>query len=203
MIGVAEHWEVAAPRQPHSRCEAQWREIDAYHRSKGYSMVAYNHGACDHGGTFVGRGWGVPSAANGTKWANLNFFAVCAMTGPGQPHSPALRGALDRLTAEGLRRSSPPREVSPHSRFFATACPGDTIRSWITAGLGTDGEEPDLNQIQNDVLADTYNRVKALQLDVDDIQTKLAALPAGGGTPIDEDALVDKIVTELAARLQN
>lgn len=139
MIGVAVHWEVAAPRADHSRCDDQVREVDAYHRSKGYSAIAYNMLACTHGGIFTGRGWGVPSAANGTRWSNLNFFAICAMTGPGQPHTPELKAALDGLAAEALRRSTPPDEVSPHSRFFNTACPGDTIRGWIVAGLGHGG----------------------------------------------------------------
>ena len=146
MQGAACHWEVATPRQNHADCARQWADIDRFHRSKGYSSIAYNMGACIHGGTFTGRGWGVPSAANGTRWANLNFFAVCAMTGPGQAHTPELRKAMGSLVAEGLRRSSPPRDVSPHSRFFNTACCGDIIRTWITAGLGKSGVTPPMNQ---------------------------------------------------------
>lgn len=136
MLGVTVHWEVAAPRADHARCAAQVAEVRAYHLSKGYSDIAYNWLACTHGGIFQGRGWGRISGANGTTYSNLNYWAVCAMTGPGQPHTPELRAALGALVAEGLRRSSRP-EVWPHSHWFNTACCGDIIRAWIAAGLGS------------------------------------------------------------------
>lgn len=195
MIGVAEHWEVATPRSDHARCAQQWADIDRYHRSKGYSMVAYNHGACIHGGTFVGRGWGVPSAANGTRWANLNFWAICAMTGPGQPHTPELKDALNRLTAEGLRRSDAPDDVSPHSRFFNTACPGDTIRAWIVQGLGRIEGDDDMPLTTEDHLLIAKDCAAAIKQSVPAIVTAIVkALPAGTGS------LTEKQVEDAAFR---
>lgn len=199
MIGVAEHWEVATPRSDHSRCAQQWADIDDFHRRKGYSMVAYNHGACIHGGKFVGRGWGVPSAANGTRWSNLNFWAICAMTGPGQAHTPELRAALDDLTAEGLRRSEAPDEVSPHSRFFNTACPGDTIRGWIVQGLGREGDDdmPLTEKEKLEIAAYTQKAVNQLldpRLDsIDKVLAELKAKPPGSGaTEAQIKAQIDK-----------
>lgn len=136
MQGVAVHWEAGVPREDHARCAAQVEEIRRFHIAKGYSDIAYNMLACQHGGVFTGRGWGRPSGANGTTWSNLNIWAVCFMSGPGYPFTAAGQAALGSLVEEALRRSSSPRSVEPHSTYFNTACPGDAIRAWINAGHG-------------------------------------------------------------------
>lgn len=131
MQGVTVHWEAAAPRADHAQCATQVEEIRRYHLNHGYSDIAYNWLGCVHGGRFQGRGWGVPSGANGTRWSNLNYFAVCMMTGPGEAHTDALHTVIGDLVNEGLGLCVAPKETVPHSRWVATACCGDTGRSWI------------------------------------------------------------------------
>jgi hypothetical protein len=140
MQGVAAHWEAAPPRADHGQCQQQRDDVERFHISKGYRAgTAYNFLVCQHGGVFVGRGWGTPSGANGTSSSNANFFAVCYMSGPGYPFTDAAKGAFRRT----LESAPAPHDWRPHSSFVATACPGDEIRAWLAAGApGGGGPAP-------------------------------------------------------------
>jgi hypothetical protein len=105
-------------------------------QDKDWLDVAYNHVFCGHGYVFVGRDFGVRSAANGTKDSNDHYFAVCFLGDDSVGRAdvtPQARSALTALIAEYRRRYPRAVEVRPHSDFFATACPGDELRALISA----------------------------------------------------------------------
>jgi N-acetylmuramoyl-L-alanine amidase len=120
----------------HVNCAARVRGMQHYHmEEKDWLDIAYNHVFCRHGFVFVARGFGVRSAANGTKEANDHYFAVCFLGDDSVGKAdvtPEARRALEGLIAEYRRRYPKAREVRPHSDFFATQCPGDELRALIT-----------------------------------------------------------------------
>lgn len=127
----------ADERRLHVNCAARVRWMQRYHMEENdWLDIAYNHVFCRHGFVFVGRGFGVRSAANGTKDANDHYFAVCFLGDDSVGRAdvtPQARRALEGLIAEYRRRYPKAREVRPHSDFFATECPGDELRALISA----------------------------------------------------------------------
>jgi hypothetical protein len=88
-----------------------------------------------HGYVFVGRGFGVRTAANGTKSANDRYFAVCFLgddTAGRADVTPKAYAALGELLRSYDRRIPRPIEVRPHSDFVATPCPGEELRRYIS-----------------------------------------------------------------------
>jgi hypothetical protein len=120
----------------HANCASRVRAMQRYHvEEKGWLDVAYNFMTCRHGFVFAGRGFGVRSAANGTKDANDQYFAVCFLGDDSAGRAdvtPEAREALRQLIGEYRRRYPKAREVRPHSDFFATECPGDELRALIS-----------------------------------------------------------------------
>jgi hypothetical protein len=137
--GVAVHYSGmnADEERDHRNCAARVQGMQRYHmEEKGWLDVAYGHVLCGHGFVFVGRGFGVRSAANGTTEANDRYFAVCFLGDDSAGRAdvtPAARQALLQLIHEYRRRYPKAREVRPHSDFVATACPGDELRAVISA----------------------------------------------------------------------
>jgi hypothetical protein len=135
--GVAVHYTgMNADEQLfHKNCAARVRGIQAYHQGhQGWLDIAYNHVFCRHGYVFVGRGFGVRSAANGTAESNDDYFAICFLGDDtsGRADVTALaRRAMNELIREYRRRYPKAREVRPHSDFVATECPGDELRALI------------------------------------------------------------------------
>lgn len=104
--------------------------------TRGWLDIAYNHVVCRHGYAFVGRGFGVRSAANGTNAANDRYHAVCFLGDDSMGRAdvtPEARLALEQMIAEYRRRYRRARDVRPHSDFVATACPGNELRALISA----------------------------------------------------------------------
>jgi N-acetylmuramoyl-L-alanine amidase len=137
--GVAVHYSGmnTDEQRLHANCAGRVRGMQRYHmETRDWLDIAYNHVFCRHGFVFVGRGFGVRSAANGTNAANDHYFAVCFLgddsVGRADVTSEAQR-ALEGLIAEYRRRYPKAREVRPHSDFFATKCPGDELRALISA----------------------------------------------------------------------
>lgn len=126
--GVAVHWAGEAQRLGnHTQCVTRWREWQAFHMgAKKWSDIAYNWGVCDHGYVFVGRGWGIRSAANGTNPANDRYLAVCWMGGEGETPSAHALSAIESLIQDCRRRGAG-MDVQPHRHFFNTACPGPML----------------------------------------------------------------------------
>jgi hypothetical protein len=106
-------------------------------RRRGTTYFTGNsHLVCRHGYAFVGRGFGVRTAANGTNESNDHYFAVCFLGDDSKGRAdvtPEARRALQQLIAEYRRRYPRARQVRPHSDFVATQCPGDELRALISA----------------------------------------------------------------------
>lgn len=121
-------------RTSHSECAGVVRTIQKYHMSKGYQDIAYNFLYCNHGYIFVGRSWGIRSAAQGTNDGNAYWHAFCYLGGPKSAYTPAAESACRYLYSR--MKAQYPKAVAgkPHSAFKATACPGSKIRAWINEG---------------------------------------------------------------------
>lgn len=120
----------------HSRCPSIWRAWCDFHRSKGWSDIAYSLGACIHGFVFVGRGSGVRTAAQGTNDGNNRSYAVVYMAGAGEPLTDVGWNAM--LDARAMLRAGvkpATDEVRPHHYWHSTGCPGAEIDARIAAGV--------------------------------------------------------------------
>lgn len=134
--GVTIHYEGGGKLtgRPHSQCAARVRAIEAYHvGTNGWSGIAYNYLACEHGYVFEGRGLGRRSAANGTTSGNQNYYAVCALIGDADPLADALLNAL-RDAIDYLRSNGAGRKVNGHRDHLPTSCPGSRLYAWVKAG---------------------------------------------------------------------
>jgi hypothetical protein len=136
--GVALHYSGmnSDEQADHRKCAGRVRAMQRYHMdSRGWLDVAYNHILCRHGYVFVGRGFGIRSAANGTKASNDRYFAVCFLgddTAGRADVTPKAYAALGELLRSYDRRIQRAMVVRPHSDFVATSCPGDELRRYIT-----------------------------------------------------------------------
>ena len=135
--GVAVHYSGmdADEQADHANCAARVRGMQRFHmHDKGWLDIAYSHVVCRHGYVFVARGYGIRTAANGTKAANDHYFAVCFLGNdtPGRADlTAAAKRALGELIRDYLRRYSRALRVRPHSAFVATDCPGLELRGYI------------------------------------------------------------------------
>jgi N-acetylmuramoyl-L-alanine amidase len=136
--GVAVHYSGmnADEQKLHTSCAARVQAMQRFHvDNREWLDIAYNHVFCGHGYVFVGRDFGVRSAANGTTEANDRYFAVCFLGDDSAGRAdvtPPAREALQGLIAEYRRRYPKATEIRPHSDFVATACPGDELRALIS-----------------------------------------------------------------------
>jgi hypothetical protein len=119
----------------HANCAGRVRGIQRYHMEElGWLDIAYSHVLCRHGYVFVGRGFGVRTAANGTTASNERYFAVCFLGDDTEGRADltrAARRALGELIREYQRRYPYAWRVRPHSAFTTTACPGNELRAYI------------------------------------------------------------------------
>jgi hypothetical protein len=135
--GVALHYSGmnSDEQAVHEQCAGRLRAMQRYHmEEKGWLDIAYGHVFCRHGYVFVGRGFGVRSAANGTRAANDRYFAVCFLGDDSAGRAdvtPQAYAALAELLRSYDRRMRRPLVVRPHSDFVATPCPGVELRGYI------------------------------------------------------------------------
>ena len=135
--GVAIHYTgMDADEQAlHANCAGRVRGIQRYHmEEKGWLDIAYSHVVCRHGYVFVGRGYGIRTAANGTTEANDHYFAICFLGNDSQGRTDVTRAAkreLRELIHDYRRRYPRALRVRPHSAFVRTACPGLELTAWI------------------------------------------------------------------------
>lgn len=135
--GVAVHW--GGPRQAngtHPLCERTWRAWQDFHMApgglgtrNGAADIAYTAGFCNHGYVLAGRGFGVRTGANGSDLGNGRFYAFAWIGGVGQVANQQALDALDWLVLEARTRHGAGRQVSPHSRFTNSSCPGRQLRN--------------------------------------------------------------------------
>jgi hypothetical protein len=141
--GIAVHYTaMAADEQDrHANCAGRVRGVQRFHMSpspgdptKPWCDIAYNHVFCRHGYVFEGRGFGLRSAAQGTKEGNDHYFAVCFLGNDNVRRddvTDAGQRALSELILEYRRRYPHALQVHPHSFFHPTSCPGDELRRYI------------------------------------------------------------------------
>lgn len=135
--GVALHYSGmnSDEQAEHRNCAGRVRGMQRYHmEERGWLDIAYGQVVCRHGYVFAGRGFGVRSAANGTKAANDRYFAVCFLgddTAGRADVTPQAYAALGELLRSYDRRITRVLDVRPHSDFVATPCPGGELRKYI------------------------------------------------------------------------
>lgn len=98
-------------------------------RGEHYVDIEYSFGLDPMGRIFELRGWDVQSAA--TLNNNAHSWSVVYLGGPDTPLTDEARAALHWLVQTGAARKPLISYVRPHSAVFATACPGDTLRTFI------------------------------------------------------------------------
>ena len=126
----------------HGRCASVWRAWQDFHLSKGWADIAYTAGVCIHGDVFVGRWFGVRTAANGTNDGNQRSLAACYIAGAGEPLTDAAKeGFLDYLELS-REQGKATKEVRSHRTWKSTACPGDPIDQWIKDKLPSPAPQP-------------------------------------------------------------
>lgn len=128
----------AVPRGTHDQCRSQVRGWHQYHRSLGWQGIGYSVLLCYHGIVMTGRG--INRVGSHAPGANSTHIGICFMLGGNQaPTKAQLKGYRDLLTWLGTKGVNT-KNVSPHSRWISTSCPGDHMRSRISTGnWGTGG----------------------------------------------------------------
>ena len=143
---MAVHYSVMAAAESHDRCDEGVRAIQNYHMdSNKWADIAYNFLTCHHGTVYEGRGWDVRSAANGTNDANDHWFANCFLGLDRANHDDVTKAGRDAIRS--VAQACDNRYVfgnlnKGHRDFKATACPGEELYSWVTAGMPMDASDP-------------------------------------------------------------
>jgi hypothetical protein len=154
VLGSTVHWEGADIDPAAPDYAGIVRSIQAYHQghpTENYSDIAYNFLVAPNGVIYEGRGWGYRSGANGTAHANLHYLAFCYLGGPNTPFTPAGQSSMDWLIRLAPVHHPLATDVKPHSYWVPTACPGPTIRTWITQrSTSTPVPEPTSPTIEDD-----------------------------------------------------
>jgi hypothetical protein len=139
--GVCVHYSASGADRvaDHDDCAARVRAIQNFHLDvRGWADGAYSWCVCGHGYRFAMRGLGVRTAANGTNTGNDGYHAVCFLGFDNIGRDDVTGKAKQAITdciATVRARYPKATAVRPHSWFKPTACPGDELRAWITAGL--------------------------------------------------------------------
>ncbi|MDT0302887.1 peptidoglycan recognition protein family protein [Streptomonospora wellingtoniae] len=132
--GVVVHYVGSShvSRGSHASCRAQVRGWHSYHRNgNGWAGLGYHFCVCHHGIVMTGRGLNrVGAHAPG---ANASHVGVLIMLGGSQrPTANQLKGFREFrswLGRKGVRSSN----VTPHSRWISTSCPGNHLRSRVSS----------------------------------------------------------------------
>lgn len=136
VLGIVVHHDAGSTPRNHQGCYGRVRAIQAQHLAdtdENYRDIAYSFVVCPHGAVFRARGYRDRTGANGTAQANRRYLAVCVI-GTNPAATPEVRAAITRLRFGVLRRYPRAIAIQPHSRFQATACPGDRLRRWNDRG---------------------------------------------------------------------
>lgn len=126
-------------RGSHSQCRAQVRGWHSYHKNgNGWAGLGYHFCVCHHGIVMTGRGLNrIGAHAPG---ANATHIGVLIMLGGSQTPTAnqlaGFRAFRSWLSGKGVRSSN----VTPHSQWISTSCPGNHLRSRVASGnWGTGG----------------------------------------------------------------
>lgn len=130
------HWEgPGMGAYGHESCASKIRGIQNFHMdSRGWSDIAYNAIVCRHGYVYEGRWIGVRSAAQGTEKGNDTSYAICGLFGEGDALTDLMKDAYLDCRAYFIAAAKAGTTINPHSFWHSTACPGPSVRSWISGG---------------------------------------------------------------------
>jgi N-acetylmuramoyl-L-alanine amidase len=136
VVGIVAHY-VGADQNPTptpDQTKALWRQLQAgaFSGSNGesYIDIPYNFALDPAGLILEGRGWGFQNAANGDSFANGHTWAICYLAGPGNPITDAAKKSLTEFS-QYAATLGPVSYIKPHSSFYPTACPGDSVRNFL------------------------------------------------------------------------
>ena len=120
----------------HATCTGVWNGIVRQHQGNYRPSPAYNFGVCnDHGEFFVGRGWGMDSAANGVdddpENENLGSRALLVLVGPDDEITNTCKKAISKWANEAVNDHGMSWPLRPHSNYVSTQCPGDNLRQVV------------------------------------------------------------------------
>jgi hypothetical protein len=130
VLGTTVHHAVHRRRENHADCIALAKRINADLDAKP-GVGVYNHFVCHHDQIIPSnRGYARVSGANGTSYANLNYWAVCVLAD--ERFDPPAKGEQSAILR--LFRSAPNggnQELTYHQRWFNTYCPGPRWIEWV------------------------------------------------------------------------
>ncbi len=130
--GVAIHYVGGSGKLigiPHSKCTAVVREIQRLHmEDNDWADIAYSFIVCCHGSSFVGRGLGKRTAANGTNEGNQNYYAICGLINSGETPTDEMLDAIALTAAYCRSKGGAAKKVVGHRNLKSTDCPGPLYR---------------------------------------------------------------------------
>lgn len=116
----------------HDACRTYWKNTRKFHmNSRGWSDIGYSFAVCPHGYVLEGRGWQRQQAAQ--PGGNSTWTSVTFMSGPTEQPTAAQLEAFRALRA-WLRGKGLGTQISYHSKFISTSCPGRILREMVTSG---------------------------------------------------------------------
>lgn len=138
--GTTVHWEGPGMGLfPHHQCASKVRVIQNFHMDqRGWSDIAYHAVVCPHGVVFEGRWIGVRGGANGTTVGNNTAYAVCYLSGKGDPFTEDAKVAYVSVIEHFVNVGGAGPGVNCHRDWKPTECPGDAICAWVKAGRPVD-----------------------------------------------------------------
>jgi len=140
--GIALHW-VGTPISPDRAPAEITQSIQRYHQqTKGWSDIAYQELIGLDGTALAGRGFGIRSAANGNRWLNRRYGAICLLMGPGQDPTDAMINETRNRIEAWRNRYPKATEIVGHGDLKQTTCPGDAIIELIRRGAFDPGNPP-------------------------------------------------------------
>lgn len=198
------------------------RHIDDVHRDNGWSGIGYNFVVDQQGNVYEGRGWLLVGAH--CPGHNRSGIGVQVAIGGAQQPSPAALNATRRLYDLACRLTGRNLAKRGHRDGYATACPGDTLQTWVNAGMPAttlpdipEDDMPSLAEITAAVKAAipnpwSYgfgrgdNRKTAGQLLGESARDSAAALAAvralAAQSPDVDEAAVERLIAEAAERVR-
>ncbi|MFI7411220.1 peptidoglycan-binding protein [Streptomyces sp. NPDC049627] len=128
--GFVVHYSAANPNQT-------VQAIQNYHMdTNGWWDIGYNFLVDQAGRLYEGRGWQNEGAH--TRGYNRTHIAVCFIGEDGDA-TPAAKRSIRSLYEATNRKIGKTLTTTYHSALGSTACPGNDLRSWVRAGMPTDG----------------------------------------------------------------
>src|SRR5688572_5850466 len=148
VLGTIVHYSGAAAerKDDHAYCDDVVRSIQSFHMdSNGWDDIGYNWLGCMHGVVFEGRGWDIRGAHAGTNIGNTQYMGYCFLGGDKIDRDDVTkpgRDAVRYIAQQCDNRYRFGNLNKGHRDFNNTACPGNELYAWVTAGMPMDPSDP-------------------------------------------------------------